>query len=531
MTTANAPVLVVGGRTTGLMMASELARRDIPVRIIDKSPGIDPHVRANLLHSRTLELFQSLGIAEAVIEGSFEEHGVCLYAQGELVAVERHAPVDSAFPYGMSQSQATTESVLEGHLNRLGVEVERSVVLREIEERGDRVVATLEHENGSTETTEAPWLIGCDGAHSAVRHLTGCAFPGDPDPYPYVLADVVVDGKLEDNFGYFFLHEAGDLFLFSMLPGRRRLVSANLPPGHELDESPTLEQMQALVDERGVPGLTLSDPRWLTTFRIHYRLAPHYRQGRIFLAGDAAHVHSLLAGQGMNTGIQDAYNLGWKLASVIDGIAPEAWLDTYESERKQVGAQVLAMTRHATENAELFANVSQAERDRLVAHTLIPEAQRVEAARSLQELDIDYRGSRLCVEADSGFEGGPRAGAQAPDASPILVDGVATSLFKQWSGTRYRLVLFGGHQQSMDEVRKVAAESVERYRDWIDAFVVVREPEEGWGDVVAIHDAEGVMHDRYAADMPCMYLVRPDGYVAYRDRNASSPKPYFDRVL
>ncbi|MEM7435027.1 MAG: FAD-dependent monooxygenase [Myxococcota bacterium] len=528
MTTVNAPVLVVGGRTTGLMMASELARRDIPVRIIDRSPGIDPHVRANLLHSRTLEVFQSLGIADAAIEGSFEEHGVYLYAQGELVAVERHAPVDSAFPYGMSQSQARTESVLEGHLNRLGVEVERSVVLRDIDDQGDRIIATLEHADGSTETTEAPWLVGCDGAHSSVRHLTGCAFPGDPDPYPYVLADVVVDGELDDNFGYFFLHEAGDLFLFSMLPGRRRLICANLPPGHELDESPTLEQMQAVVDERGIPGLTLSDPRWLTTFHIHYRLAPHYRQGRTFLAGDAAHVHSLLAGQGMNTGIQDAYNLGWKLASVIDGTAPETWLDSYESERREIGAQVLAMTRHATENAELFANVSPAERDRIVAHTLLPEAQRLEAARSLQELDIDYRGSFLCVEA-SDFEGGPRAGAQAPDASPILVDGVATSLFRQWTGTRYRLVLFGG--KSIDRIREVTTESLENYGDWIDVFVVSRELEEGWGGAVAIHDAEGVMHDRYAADAASVYLVRPDGYVAYRDRKLSSPKPYFDRVL
>ncbi len=410
-------VLVVGGRTTGLLMGAELARRGVPVRIVDKSPGIDPHCRANLLHSRTLEIFLGLGIVDDATEGSFQERRINIYAGGTLVGVIQHDPIDSPFPFGMSQSQAKTEAVLEANLNRYGVRVERSVEMISLVEHEDRIVATLLHPGGREETVETSWLVGCDGAHSTTRHLTCCAFPGDKDPLAYVLADVAIQGELEDEVGYTFLHDDGDLFIFTMLPERRRLVCASLAPGSQPVEPPTLAEMQALIDRRGVPGLIISDPRWLANFHIQYRLAPHYRHGRTFLAGDAAHVHSLLAGQGMNTGIQDAFNLAWKLALVIRGVAPESWLDTYESERRTVGESVVAMTKTITEHAEHYAGLSPVERERLVAHMLIPEPERREAARHLQEVDLDYRTSPLSYEVKGEFGRGPQAGMLAPGAT------------------------------------------------------------------------------------------------------------------
>jgi len=530
----SAPVLVVGGRTTGLMMGSELARRGVPVRVIDKSPGIDPHVRANLLHSRTLEIFQGLGLAERATLGSFAEKGVRLYANGRLVGAMLHAPIDSPFPFGMSQSQARTEAVLEEHLNAHAVSVERSVELVGLSQDESRALATLQHADGRREVVETPWVIGCDGAHSSTRHFTGCAFPGDRDPYPYLLADVVVEGDLEEDRGYLFLHDEGDLFIFSTLPERRRLICANAPTGYDASQAPTLDLMQALVDARGLPGLRLSDPRWLTGFRIHYRLAPHYRHGRTFLAGDAAHVHSLLAGQGMNTGIQDACNLAWKLAVVLRGSAPEWWLDTYESERRKVGEQVVAMTRTATEQAELFAALSPAERERLVAHMVVPAPERLAAARHLQEVDLDYRSSPLCFEPGGEFDAGPHAGAQAPDAAPIVVDGEKRSLYRLLGGVNHHLLLFDSRAPGAPAGALEAAcrAALERCGSWVDVCVVGRdEPPGRWPTgITVIGDPQGALRERYRADSPCLYLIRPDGYIAYRSRRWDGLGDYLDRV-
>lgn len=285
---------------------------------------------------------------------------------------------------------------------------------------------------------------------------------------------------------------------------------------------------------RGLPGLRLSDPRWLTSFRIHYRLAPHYRHGRIFLAGDAAHVHSLLAGQGMNTGIQDAFNLAWKLALVLRGHAPEWWLDTYESERRRVGEEVVAMTRAATEQVELFATLSPAERERLVAHMVVPEPQRLAAARHLQEVDLDYRASPLSFEPPGEFDAGPHAGAQAPDAAPIVVDGEERSALRLLGGANHHLLLFEGDapDRRASAFEATCRTALERCGPWVDVCVVAsderstRRP----AGITVIGDPRGALRARYGADSPCLYLIRPDGYVATRSRRWEGLSHYLDRV-
>lgn len=527
-----ATVLVVGGRTTGLMAATELARRGIAVRIIDKSPGIDPHVRANLIHSRSLEIFMGLGLSEQMTEGSFAELGMRVYSNGRLTGEMRHTPIDSPFPFGMSQSQAHVEAVLEARLAQFGVAVERSVELLALEQDEHCVHARLRDATGHEELVQSPWLVGCDGAHSAVRQLTGCSFPGESDPYPYMLADVLVEGDLTEQEGHIFLADEGELFVFSTLPEGRRLLCANLPAGTEVNGAPTLEQIQAVVAQRGLSGLRISDPRWLSYFHIGYHLAPHYRLGRIFLAGDAAHIHSLLAGQGMNTGIQDAYNLAWKLALVIQQQAPLEWLDSYEIERKAVGSAVVRMTREATEKTELYAGLSAGERERLLAHMFVPEQERLQAARHLQEVDLDYLESPLSLDKEGTFAAGPRAGSQAPDASPLLLGGDKTSLYKIPVGIKFRQLLFSGRDTDTPapELIQAATDALTTYGALIDVFIVVasdRVPLDGLpAEVTLIVDPESAMHRRYGADTACLYLIRPDGYVAYRSPDINSLGSY-----
>ena len=512
------------------MMAAELARHGVPVRIVDASPGIDPHIRANLLHTRTLEILDTLGLSSAVTQGSREEHGIVVYTNGSRVGNVRFAAVDSPFPFGMSQSQAFIEAVLERHLRTFGVDVERSVSLASLEQSDDRVAATLTHPDGSDERFDAAWLVGCDGAHSSVRHLSGCAFPGDADPYPYVLADVLVQGELSEDEAHVFLHDEGELFIFTALPGQRRLVCANLLTGAD-PARPTLEQMQRLVDGRGIPGLRLEDPRWLAEFRIHYRLAPHYREGRVFLAGDAVHVHSLIGGHGMNTGIQDAHNLAWKLALVMKGVVPEAWLDSYELERRGVGEGVIEMVRAMTDRTEAFARLSGEQRDRLVQQLFVPESEMQRAADQLQEVDIDYAKSPICLEPEP-LEGGPASGTRAPDA-PVVVDGKPTRLFELFGNPRHQLLSFLGNDARRESMLDVARGVAIDEDHWIDVNVV--DDSEATTDAVkgarSLRDATGRLQQRYGADRSRLYLIRPDGYVAFRTESPDSWTDYLARTL
>lgn len=527
-------VLVVGGRTTGLMMACELARRGVRVRCIDASPGIDPHVRANLLHTRTLEIFQSLGLDTDVTLGSVPEHGYMFYRNGQIVGESLHRPVDSPFPYGMSQSQAHTEAILESRLNSFGVEVERDVSLTAIEQDGEGVSVTLRREGRRDEVGRYPWLIACDGAHSAVRDLTGTAFPGASDDIPYILGDVLLSGDddLEPNKGHVFFHDSGELFVFTRLPHNRHFITASLEAVTSTVGAPTLEQLQSIVTERAGPRFRLYDPQWLGYFRINYRLAPHYRRNRVFLLGDAAHVFSLLMGHGMNMGIQDAHNLAWKLALVVKGEATVELLDSYQDERREVAQKVIDATRQITGTMESYADLSERERDKLISHLFIPEPARLDAARQLQEIDIDYGASPLSLSTEDGFQGGPKPGVRAPDAQGLVVAGGPTSLFRLPADEQYRLFLFCGvsNDAPVHEIRK-AAESATRFASWLKPYIVTNNTQDdAFGGHPVILDGQGNMHREYAATSPCMYLIRPDGYVAYRSFELTGVDTYFEHL-
>lgn len=527
-------VLVVGGRTTGLMMALELARRGVPVRCIDQSPSIDPHVRANLLHSRTLEIFQGLGLDSEVTEGSVPEKGFAFYRDGHYIGDNPHAAVDSPFPYGLSQSQAYTEYTMETFLNALGVEVERSVSLTSMDPDGDSMTVSLRHPDGRDETAHYDWVVGCDGAHSAVRQHLGVDFPGNADEIPYMLGDVVVDGgdDLVPEKGHVFFHETGELYLFTRLPKNRQFIVASLEKGAQTEGSPTLQDLQAIVTQRSGRPLGLRDPEWLGYFRISYRQVEHYRYGRAFLAGDAAHIHSLLGGQGMNVGIQDAHNLAWKLALVAKGEAHASILDTYEHERRPVDQGVIELTRQITDTLEKYAFLSKAEKDTLAANLFTPEDKRLDADRYAQEIATDYANSPLTLADESDFGKGPKPGTRAPDAEGLIVDDTPTSLFKIRSDTDYRLFIFCGEPSDMHDADiDNALSASEPFTQWVKPYLVRKGPDDPPGtDVQSIRDTQGDMHGVYAADRPCIYLVRPDGFVAYRSFDTASVGTYFKNI-
>ena len=348
------PILIVGAGTTGLTLACVLRRADVPVRIIDKLPNAMPFARACNVRSRSLEVFQDLGFVEAIIESGHKIYGENQFANGEHFTRSSSSEMESPYPFSIGIEQWKTEGLLERRLADLGTTIERETELLAITERLDGVRATLRHRDESIETVDVPWLVGCDGAHSTVRHINRQHFPGDIDPSHYIIADVVLDGTELDEIRIFITDDG--LLGMLPLPGGRTLMSGDVtaaPDGHS--EAPALGDLQAVLDVRGPSGAKARDPRWLSWYRIHYRVTPHYRHGRTFLAGDAAHVQSPFTGQGMNTGIQDAYNLGWKLAVVYQGRAPESLLDSYEKERHSVAKDVVELSKAVTRRLGAFA--------------------------------------------------------------------------------------------------------------------------------------------------------------------------------
>ena len=533
MTAVSEPVLVVGGRTTGLFMATELARHGVPVRIIDKSPGIDPHSRATYLRSRTLEILHGQDLADTIVAEGQSMHASSIYANGRHIVTTPELPVDSPFPWGKAYAQSKTEAILERHLDRIGIQVERETELLSLDQLPDHLNVRIRKGDGSEETLKTPWLIGCDGSHSVTRKLLGEPFPGADDPATYTICDVIAEGPLDPAVVYLCLHDEGDLFFFLLDEGRRQ-ISATFPRDGSRTHPPTLEEMQRLVDQRSFTDIKLSDPRWMATFHTHYRLVPRYRHGRVFLAGDAAHVQSYIGGQGMNTGIQDAYNLAWRLAMAMRFSAPEWWLDSYDDERRKVAADEVQWTKAATEALTAHAELSSAECERLLEHMTIPESGRLKLRTHQEELDLDYGLSRLCLESAHSIAG-PRAGTRVPDVRPIKANDAATSLLKVLSTPRFHLLLFtrSTREGNDPELSQSVQDAAKHYGEWLDVHVVVdAQSPQSAPDVAAnlLMDSTGELRRRLVGDRVRLYLIRPDGHIAFRSEHIDRLNGYLSQV-
>ena len=346
-------VLIVGAGPVGLMLACELRRRDIDCRVIDKYAEFPRTSRANGVQPRAVEVLDSLGVADKIIAESYRAKGFrILRGGGEVGRIEPNIVTDSGElsdqPYrGMVfANQAVVEKALRDKLIQLGGQVELRRELRSIEETPGGIVAdVVDLASGDVEQVQAKWLVGCDGVHSVVRTLLQLPFNGKDYPDQFVQADVYLDGELPEGFMTLWLNEQGLLAAIPFRePGMWRIAAQIFPDADGNVPRASVELFQRLLAERAADTTTkILEPVWLSNFVVHHRIVDHYRKGHAFVAGDAAHVHSPIGGQGMNTGIQDAYNLAWKLALVVNG-APEKLLDSYEAERLPVGHKVLQQT-------------------------------------------------------------------------------------------------------------------------------------------------------------------------------------------
>jgi 2-polyprenyl-6-methoxyphenol hydroxylase-like FAD-dependent oxidoreductase len=504
-------VLVVGSGPTGLMAAACLKRHGVDVRLIDRATTPpDDRSRAAVVQPRTLEAFDNLGIADEALAAGLMVNSLELYSpsgsRGTLTFTET-GWLDSRYDRLLSLPQDQTERILTEFVERSGVVIERGVELVGLIQGDSSITATLKSPDG-TEEFEAGWIFGADGSHSAVRSLSGLEFPGATYPDEGLIGDIVVDWDLSHDEVSLCPQRDGFLLVFP-LPGDKHFRTIMILPNPTMSEDRHLgiEEFQSRLGDmtpkgRGFNGgpPRIIQARWLTRYRLHRRGVRSYQKGRAFVGGDAAHIHSPVGAQGMNTGIQDAYNLAWKIALVARGEAP-AWLvDTYDGERRHIGELLLNGTDRAFGFVAGHGLVSRTVRR--IAPTIgaralgLPFIAR-RLVRFVSQLGIKYRRSRLSVEGPHAGRLGrnaPMAGDRAPDAG-----GGTRRLFDEMRDPMHHLLVFKGD---------ASAEAVERSMAGVSRFVSLVK-------VVRIEAGEEI-HDKYGARHGALYLIRPDGYIGFR---------------
>ncbi|MBL0885181.1 FAD-dependent monooxygenase [Myceligenerans indicum] len=516
-------VLIVGAGPTGLVLAIQLRRHGIACRIIDKHAGVLELTKSAALHARTLEHFRDLGVASPVLaEGQRVDVLTLRTGYRDRIAVDFRDLADTAYPHMVDIPQARTEHLLIDRLAETGVHVERDTACTALEQTADGVVASVTTPDGATESIAADWVVGCDGARSTVRSLIGKDFVGAAYADDWVLGDAVVDWPLPRNEMTFSGDKDGIYGVFP-LPGERRyrLAYTQRRDGDGALIEPDLADAQHALARTGIRGTIRSvDQFW--TFNLAHRQAVGYRRGRVFLAGDAGHVHTPFGGQGLNLGVGDAVNLGWKLAAVIAGTAPESLLDSYEAERHRVAERVVAFTHLGAQAMLLRQDPRRHVRDAVMKVLRATPPLRRTMARRLSQLAHSYRGT-LAVR---GRVRHLRAGDRLPD--PELFDGVtnrAVRLHDTLPSDRHTLLLAGDDRAGLQRPARELAALTERHRP---GAVAVRLLTTSW-DVASTTAPSGlpVLLDRERIAAPLYgrgitaYLIRPDRHIGY----AGPPDP------
>ncbi|MFI6866278.1 FAD-dependent monooxygenase [Nocardia sp. NPDC050406] len=480
----SAQVLVAGAGPTGLTLAIDLARRGVAVRVVEQAAEFFVGSRGDGIQPRTLEVFDDLGVLDAVLAAGSPQPLMRACIGGTLVGERRMSEwrePSSAVPYPNPWvlGQSRTEEILRERLAEFGVRVELSTALVDFAQSDDGVSVRLSGPAGD-ETVRVDYLVGADGGRSTVRKRLGIAFEGSTDDAIRMLLGDVRADALDHEYGYWFAEADAPMngIALSPLPGGRAFQFA---APLDADVEPSLELLQGYIDRLAHrPEVVLTDLTWSTVWRPNIRLAQRFREGRVFLAGDAAHVHPPTGGQGMNTGIQDAYNLGWKLGAALrdPGVESDALLDTYETERRAVAASVLGLSTE------------------ILAKTVAGAPDAMERGENTHQLDITYR--NLMPQKMSGeSEPALRSGDRAPDAT--LRDGVdrTVRLFDLLRGPHETLVVFGSDAPVSPGPR------------------VVTIAREGQSDQ-ALVDSTGDAFRAYDAVEGTRVLIRPDGYIAER---------------
>jgi 2-polyprenyl-6-methoxyphenol hydroxylase-like FAD-dependent oxidoreductase len=478
---AQSPVLIVGAGPTGLVLAFSLARQGVPVRIVDKNSGPGQASRAMAVHARTLEFYRQFGFGDEVVARGIKMETASMRSRGKekaRISLKNMGGELSPYPFALSLPQDEHEQFLNTKLAALGVKVEWNTELKSLTQDANGVQAVLSR-GGVEETASASYLAGCDGARSAVRQGLGIGFPGGTYEHFFYVADVKLDKPMATDITANLGEDAFALVLPVRTSGMHRVVGI-IPDGIEKDKA-TFEDVRSNAET--LIGAKIPTVNWFSTYSVHHRVAEKFRLGRCFLAGDAGHIHSPFGGQGMNTGIGDAINLGWKLAAVLKGRAAPDLLDTYEPERIGFARKLVATTDRAFQGV-----VARGLTGKFMRAWLMPKVMKIAtgfgilrrvAFRTLSQTRITYRSSTQWNEGHAGaLSGGDRLPWSGQDAN-----------FAPLQSLDWQLHVYG-------EADKTLAAAAQKLNLPLHRFA----------------DSAAARKAGFKAD--AAYLVRPDGYIA-----------------
>ncbi len=534
-------ILIVGAGPTGLTLAIHLLRLGMRVRLIDKKTGPSVTSKAIGLQYRVSEILACMGIVDRFLArggtpttvnisiGTRRLVRLNFQASGKQSGRNAFAPKAIVIP------QSETEKILGDLVREQGGEIEWDTEFLEFREIGAGVMSRVRRGNGRDEEFASEWLVSCEGAHSAIRQQAGIAFAGKTYPLAFFLADVELSGPLRHGENYVWMHRDGSFAALPMpKPGAWRLFVDVTQRNARAGEEISLDLIRELMAERvGNQGITVTNPTWISDFRIHCRMVDRYRAGRALIAGDAAHVHSPAGGQGIVTGIQDATNLAWKLARVVRG-APGQLLDTYEEERLPKAQEVLRETDRTTRVLLAPTILMRLVRDLLLLPVMrMPWVQKKLFAK-LAQLHVQYRGSSLSQDQDAARWSARsllRAGDRAPDvAFQERPGGGIITLFKLLEPMR-PVILIGAAALTKDEpafdaLQRTLAEAE------IDVFVLRETRDAKETEARCLWDLHGDFQRLYGMSGDFLCLIRPDDHIGLfqRPTNERALREYVSRL-
>lgn len=478
-------VVIIGAGPTGLTLACDLARRGTRVRVIERFDVPSVASRGKGLQPRSLEVFDDLGVADEVLTRGVTKLPVRMITDDgtvidrEPITVPVSDPTTTAYPETLWISEFDVEGPLRDRLALDGVHVEFGTAATDIDQQADFVDVLVDGPNGP-ETIRARWVVGADGGRSTVRHALGVAFDGFTMHDRWYLGDVRLEGL--DHGRQYILPTSDGMIGLTPLPTTDLWQWQSTTEAGDDAEPPSLELYQQLLDDHlGKDRVTLKEATWLSLYRANVRLADQYRVGRVFLAGDAAHAHSPAGGQGMNTGIQDSWNLGWKLAAVVQGADP-VLLDTYELERRPIAASVLEMSTDKMHTFRAGATGGAEGVDRGLDGM---------GGDDTTGLSLRYAPNTLSLD--------DQPAVRAPYATGLRGLGFAGSTFDLLRGPHWTVFVFSDDPEDMRALEAAPAD--------------VHVHRIGAG---AIEDSRGQAATWYAPAHDAVVLIRPDGYIAAR---------------